>query len=354
VQKGASLGTATALAVKGITLLGVLLVSLLLVIVVLGATGVSDRMMGAVVNENLRELRQSLSQTIRDPDQLEIAVAAERQHLLEFFGLDRPWYLRLPDMVWRVMSLDLGSARTLKSFTGSTKVLDIVLERLPNTVLLVTSSMLISSVIGLYFGVKIAMKAGSRLDRSLSYLSAVSNALPTWWAGILLILLLSFQIRMFPFGGVTSSPAPDDPLSLAIDVIWHAALPVATLVLVSVGGWMYTVRTMVLNTSQEDFVTAARAKGLPENVVMSRHIIRVAAPPIVTSIVLGLAGSLGGAILTETIFNWPGMGRLYYDAILALDENVIVALTFMFTVLYVSARFILEVLYILLDPRVRY
>ena len=87
---------------------------------------------------------------------------------------------------------------------------------------------------------------------------------------------------------------------------------------------------------------------------MRRHIIRVAAPPILTNIVLGLAASLGGAILTETVFNWPGMGRLYFDAIMALDENVIVALTFMFTVLYVLARFVLEVLYIMLDPRVRY
>ena len=87
---------------------------------------------------------------------------------------------------------------------------------------------------------------------------------------------------------------------------------------------------------------------------MRRYILRVAAPPIVTNLVLGLAGSLGGAILTETVFNWPGMGRLYYDAILAADEAVIVALTFMFTLLYVLARFILEVLYLVLDPRIRY
>lgn len=314
----------------------------------------SDRMMGAIVSEHVRELRQSLSQTIRDPDELERVVSVERQHLIEFFGLNRPWYSRLPDMVWRVLTLDLGSARSLKSFTGSTKVLDIVLERLPNTILLVTTAMMISSVIGLYVGVKLATRVGSRFDRATSYLSATSNALPTWWVGILLILVLSFQLHLFPFGGVVSAPAPKDPLNFYVDVVWHAALPVMALVLVSVGSWIYTVRTMVLNTAQEDFVTVARAKGLPENVVMRRHIIRVAAPPIVTSLVLGLAGSLGGAILTETVFNWPGMGRLYYDAILALDENVIVALTFMFTALYVAARFILEVLYILLDPRVRY
>ncbi len=151
-----------------------------------------------------------------------------------------------------------------------------------------------------------------------------------------------------------SAPPPTDGLVRFLDLLWHAALPVLTLVLVSVGSWTYVARTIVLNIAQEDFVTVARAKGLPEGLVMRRHIIRVAAPPILTNIILGLAGSLAGAILTETVFNWPGMGRLYYNAVLALDENVIIALTFMFTLLYVVARFVLELLYIVLDPRVRY
>jgi len=114
------------------------------------------------------------------------------------------------------------------------------------------------------------------------------------------------------------------------------------------------VRTMVLNIAQEEFVTTARAKGLPESVVMRRHILRAAAPPIATILILSLAGSLGGAIITETVFNWPGMGLLFYQAILSLDEGVVVALTFMFTLIYIVARFLLEVLYIFLDPRVRY
>ena len=99
----------------------------------------------------------------------------------------------------------------------------------------------------------------------------------------------------------------------------------------------------------------ARAKGMPEGIVNRRHILRVAAPPIVTGLILGLAGSLGGAILVETIFDWQGMGRLYFEAVSGVpDENLIVALTFVFTLLYVAARFLLEVLYVFLDPRVRY
>ncbi len=335
-------------------MVGVLLAVLLILVVALGATGLSDRLLGAVVSEELRGLRQVLAQTIKDPAELERVLQSRRQQLIESYGLDRLWYFRLPSMVWKVLTLDLGSARTLKSFTGSARVSDIVLERLPNTVLLVTVALVISGTVGLFLGVKLATRVGSKFDRLMSYLSAASYATPTWWIGILFILIFAFQFRVFPSGGMHSAPPPTDGLVRFLDLLWHAALPVLTLVLVSVGSWTYVARTIVLNIAQEDFVTVARAKGLPEGLVMRRHIIRVAAPPILTNIILGLAGSLAGAILTETVFNWPGMGRLYYNAVLALDENVIIALTFMFTLLYVVARFVLELLYIVLDPRVRY
>jgi peptide/nickel transport system permease protein len=130
---------------------------------------------------------------------------------------------------------------------------------------------------------------------------------------------------------------------------------VLTLVLVSVGPYLYVVRTITLNVAQEDHVMLARAKGMPGRIVSRRHVLRVAAPPIVTGLILGLAGSLGGSILVETVFDWRGMGRLYYEAIAGTpDEGLIIGLTFMFTLLYVIARMILEILYVLLDPRVRY
>ena len=342
------------LTLRGVTLLGVLLVVLVLVVVTLGATGFSDRILGAIVNEELRGIRQGLAQTIRDPDQIRQVIEARRDELERFHGLDRPWYTRLPDMVRRVILLDLGEARTLRSFDGSPRVSSMVLERLPYTMLLLTTASAITAVVGLAVGVKLATRVGSKLDRGVSYASAVSFALPAWWAGIILILLLAFQFRIFPTGGLYSTPPYEGGVLRFLDLLWHAALPVLTLVLVSVGAWTYVVRTLVLNTAQEFFVTVARAKGLPEGRVMRRYILRVAAPPIATNLVLGIAASLGGAILTETVFNWPGMGRLYFDAIIQADEAVIIALTFMFTLLYVAARFILEVLYVVLDPRIRY
>jgi len=336
------------------SLIAVLVVVLFMVVIVLGATGVSDNILEARISEELRGLRQQLAQRIRDPQELERVMLAQREELVQSYGLDKPWYTRLPDMVRRVLVLDLGVSRTISSFSGSTRIVDIVMERIPNTLLLVTVATAISAAIGITAGVKIATKPGSKIDRVSSYFSAVSFALPTWWTGILLILVLAFQFRIFPYGGMYSAPPPQDQLGRALDLIWHSALPVLTLVSAIVGSWIYGSRTVVLNVAQEDFVNVARAKGLPESIVMRRYIIRVSAPPILTNIILGLAASVGGAILTETVFGWPGMGRLYYDAITSFDETLIVALTYLFTLIYILARFALDVLYIILDPRVRY
>ena len=350
---------AKTLAIRAITLLGVLFAVLILVAVTLGATGFSDRMLTAIVNEEVRGLRQGLAQTIRDPDQIERAIQEHRLELEESYELNRPSYFPLPQMIGRVIRLDLGEARTLKTADGSSKITSLIAERLPRTMLLATTASVITATLGLLFGVKLATKVGTRADRIASLFSATSNALPAWWAGILLILLTylvlsAFGVRVFPPGGMYSVPPPEGVIARFIDLMWHAALPIITLVLISVGSWTYVVRTMVMNTAQEDFVTVARAKGLPEGRVMRHHILRVAAPPILTGLILGLASTVAGGILTETVFNWPGMGLLYYEAILAVDESVVVALTFMFTLIYVTARFTLEVLYIIVDPRVRY
>jgi len=332
----------------------VLLVVLLLVVITLGATGFSERMLQATISEELRGLRQSLAQTIRDPAQLEEALSLHHEELISYYHLDKPWSYRLPDLVRRVLTLDLGEARTLRSFEGSSQVSEIVAERLLNTILLVTTASVITAILGLLIGPRLATKVGSRLDRVACLFLAFSYALPSMWVGIFLILAFSFSVNLFPTGGMYSLPPPEGGIERFMDLLWHAVLPIVTLVLVSFGSWTYTIRTMVLNTAQEPFVSVGRAKGLPERMVERRYILRVAAPPIVTSLMLGLAGSLGGAILTETVFNWPGMGRLYYDAILAADESVIVALTFIFTLIYILARFILEILYLILDPRIRY
>ncbi len=349
------LSVAKPLTIRALTLFGVLVAVLVLLVVSLGATGYSDRLLEAQVNEELRAFRIASAQTIRDPAALELAVTERKAEIESFYGLDEPWWRRMPSQVWQVLTLDLGQARSLRTTEGSSEISDIVLERLPKTMILLTTASVITSIIGLIVGVRMSTQIGSRLDRGVAYFAAISFAVPAWWLGILFILVFAFKLDWLPAGGMYSSPPADPGLDRWLDLLRHAMLPIMTLVLVSVGPYIYSVRTMTVTAAQEDHVQLARAKGLSESVVTRRHILRVAAPPIVTGLVLGLAGSLGGSILTETVFNWRGMGRLYYDAITGTpDEGVIVALTFVFTLLYLVCRFVLDILYVILDPRVRY
>jgi peptide/nickel transport system permease protein len=343
------------LAIRALTLFGVLIAVLALLVVSLGATGFSDNLLNAQVNEELRAFRIAQAQTIKDPTELERAVTEKKAELERFYDLDKPWWRRLPPQVWRVLTLDLGDARQLRTTEGSTKISDIVLERLPNTILLVTTATVITATFGIIIGVRMATRVGSRLDRAVAYLAAISNAVPAWWLGILFILIFAFKFDLLPAQGMYSNPPPEGRVARWLDLAEHAMLPIFTVVVISIGPTIYSVRTLTMTAAQEDHVLLARAKGLPESKVTMRHILRVAAPPIVTGLIFGLAGSLSGAILTETVFNWRGMGRLTFEAINGTpDEGLIVALTFIFTLLYIAARFILDILYVVLDPRVRF
>ncbi len=341
--------------VRAASLGAVLIIVLVLMVLILGATGFSDRILDAQVGEELRALRTSISETTTDPDAVEEVIAAQRTALEEQYGLDQPWYARMPAVVAQVLVFDLGDARTIRAADGSNSVADIILERLPRTMILLTTSLVITAIIGLSLGVWLSTRPGSRADRFVSYVAAITNGLPAWWAGILLILIFSFWLRILPDGGMYSTPPPEGAIASLLDLAWHALLPVFTLVLVSVGPSIYVYRTLMLDTAMQDHVTVARAKGLPEGRVRRNHILRVAAPPIVTGLIMGLAASLSGAILIETVFAWEGMGQLYFKTFSGEpDETVIIGLTFMFTLLYVAARLLLEILYVFLDPRVRY
>lgn len=328
---------------------------LILTGVIIGVTGLSDIVLYNMVDERLRIIKQQLAIKIKDPEQLNRAVEELKQELIRAYDLDKPWYARIPRIIYQIMVLDLGTSRSTLSFSGSNKVADIILERIPNTVLMVTTAVLISSLVGLVVGLWSATKVGSLLDRFTSLISAISYSLPTWWFGMVVILVFAYELRLFPSGGMTTPGlTTTDPITRFLDLLWHLFLPVLTLFVALVGSWIYVTRSIVVSITKEDFIVVGRAKGLPERVIRNRYLLRNSAPPILTNMILGLAGSITGAILTEAIFNWPGMGSLYYNAILSADINMILALTYIYTLVYVVARFILEVLYVVLDPRVRY
>lgn len=347
-------GMRKALLVRIISLVLVAPAVLALMAITLGLTGVSDRILISMAEQTLQEVKKSLAIQIRDPKALEAAIEAQKEAIYSSYGLDKPWFYRIFQMIARIAFFDLGRTRIIKSFTGSHEVSQIIVERIPNTILLVTVPLIFSSILGVWIGTKIALRTGTFLDKFVSYLAIISYALPSWWVGIVLIIFFGFYLKLFPVSGMYSIPPPRDIPMRMLDIMWHSVLPFMTLVIVQIGGWIYSTRMIILNIAQEDYVMVARAKGLSEGLVRRRYILRVAAPPILTNIILGLTGSLGGAILTETVFGWPGMGSLYYHAIISLEENLIIALTYIYTLIYILARIILEILYVTLDPRVRY
>lgn len=345
---------------KFLTLVAVLIGVLFFLAIIMGASGLSDKMLKAILVESVRGYKQELIQQRLPIEQIDVAVAEFNKTMAAMLGLDQPWYFRIPQIIQRIFLLDLGESRVLQSSWGSRNVADIILDRLPNTIVLTASGVLISALVGIWIGLYIGSKVGSGIDRVASVMSAISYAIPLWFIGLVLILVLAYGpkimwgVQIFPPGGMVSIPPPREPLAYFLDFLWHLSLPLIASFIAFFGSWAYGVRNIVLNISQEDFVNFARAKGLPEDLVRKRYILRPALPPILTSLILSLAGSISGYIITERVFNWPGLGTLFYNAILATDEPVIFALVYVFTLVYVVARFILEILYIIVDPRIRY
>jgi peptide/nickel transport system permease protein len=268
-------------------------------------------------------------------------------------GLDEPWYSpkRLGLTMVKILSFDLGRSFFLQSDSGSNQVSDIIFERLPRTVLLFTTATAIVTLIGLYLGAFSASKAGSIVDRFTSGFAVISSSFPVWWTGLLMIFAFAFVYRIFPARATPLIPVTDPTYIWSL--LYHMTLPLITLVLIGFGAWAYIVRNFVIGILNEDYIMVKRAEGIPERKVIYSHALKNAAPPIITSIALGLSASIGGAIITEAVFDWPGMGKLYFDAINIFDVPVIVGLTYITTLVFLASIFIADLLYGLFDPRVK-
>ena len=307
----------------------------------------------------VQEVRNSILQRpdilsrFRDPKDLEAYINGQIYQAIHNLALDEPWYSpnRLGNMVLKLLTLDLGQSFFLRSYGGSNNVRDIILEALPRTILLFTTATIISLVIGLLLGVVTARRAGSPQDQATSTFAITSGSFPLWWVGMIMIFVFAYGLRVFP-ARATPLIAPSDP-TYPLALLYHMTLPLITLVMLSFGGWAYVVRNLVIGILQEDYITVATAKGVPERKVLYGHALKSAAPPVITIIALSLSGSLGGAIITEAVFDWPGIGRLYFAAISVLDIPVIVGLTYVTTLVFLVSILIADVAYGFFDPRVK-
>ena len=286
-------------------------------------------------------------------EEFEKFVQDQIQQRIKTLGLDEPWYApqRIGLTMFKILTLDFGHATFLTSDSGSSDVKDIILEKLPRTILLFTTATIIISIIGIFLGAISSSKVGSKIDRLTSSFAIVSSSFPVWWIGMLMIFLFAFVYQIFP-ARATPSISPTDPGYFAA-LLYHMALPLITIVLIGFGSWAYLVRNFMVGIMQEDFISAKRTMGINQKRIIYRHALKNAAPPIVTILALSLSGSLGGAIITEAVFDWPGMGRLYFEAITVMDLPVIIGATYVLTVFFLISIFVADVLYGYFDPRVR-
>ena len=268
-------------------------------------------------------------------------VARLRQQL----GLDDPLPVQYVRWVGNLARGDWGD-----SFVTNERVIDRISQRLPATLLLMGSAYVLTLLIAIPVGVLAAVRQYSWFDYLATGVAFIGLSMPVFWFGLLLILLFSVQLGWLPTSGIATIGVGFDPL----DSLKHLVMPTCVLALVFAGGYTRYLRTSMLEVIRQDFVRTARSKGLAEQLVIMRHAFRNALIPVVTLLALDVPELFTGAVVTETIFAWPGMGRLYLESLARLDYSVLMAILTVSALLVILSNLLADVVYAYLDPRIRY
>jgi len=261
----------------------------------------------------------------------------------EEFGLNDPLPIQYLNFLRRAIRGDLGT-----SFVTGEEVFEAIMSRMPATIQLTLFSMLVSLLLALPLGIISAVKHRSWLDNMSMILAVIGVSMPNFWFGLLLILVFSVQLGLLPSFGIGRL---ENGLG---DFLGHLILPSLTLGLSLMGLVTRMVRSSLLEVIHSEYITTARAKGLPERIVIYKHALRNALIPVVTIVGLQFGALLGGAVVTETIFAWPGVGRLMINAIWKRDYPMIQGATLVMCALFVLVNLIVDILYAFIDPRISY
>lgn len=275
---------------------------------------------------------------------------ADVQRIKHNLGLDQPLYLQYWYWITGLLHGDFG-----RSLVDGSPVMSHIVERLPNTVELTITSILLGIVISIPLGTLGALRRGTSIDNFLTFLSVAGVSIPQFWLGLLLILLFSVSFQAWglpwlPSGGATAPFSGGDLL----DRLVHLIMPATVLSFFYVAVWSRFTRSSTLEVLAQDYVRTARAKGMPERRVVYLHAIRNAVIPLVTLVGLELPGLVGGGAIVEIVFAWPGIGRLALERALQYDYTMVLGLTTFAAILVVVGNLLADVLYALLDPRIRY
>ena len=265
------------------------------------------------------------------------------------FGLDQPIGIQLVKYVLKIVQFDLGYSLRFRQ-----PVLELIVSRLPATMLLMGTALVLSSVVGILFGTLAALRPYSKLDHAATFTALAGYSMPVFWLGQIVLIVFSLHLNWFPTQGMYSLRAPSEGWGRIVDIAHHLTLPALTYSVYHLALIYRLTRVKMQETLALDFVTTARAKGVSEPRVVLVHALRNAVLPVVTVIGLNFGFMLAGSVLTETVFAWPGMGRLLYEAIQARDYPVLMGLFTVLSVMVILVNVMTDVVYAVIDPRVVY
>lgn len=264
-------------------------------------------------------------------------------------GLDRPLIEQIGIYLSSVFRGNLGF-----SVIQGRPVLDVILQRLPATLLLFGSSLLLATVGGVMLGVLAAARARSRVDAVISVGSLTIASLPVFWVGQLLVAFLAVRLGWLPTGGLSSTAASQGGFARVLDVLRHLVLPAAVLSLLMLGLIVRITRSSMIDVLAKDYVSVARARGIPEPRLLFRHALPNALGPVVTVVTAELGLVLTGTVLVESVFSWPGLGSLLRDSVLNRDTPTLVGLLLFSALLVAVGNLVADLIFMAIDPRVRY
>ena len=262
------------------------------------------------------------------------------------YGLDQPYYKQLASYLKRIVTFDFGY-----SYRQRRPVLTLIGEPLPATLLLTITAFSLAVLLGAALGTAAGLIAGTAADSLFTILSLVLYATPVFWLGLILVLLFSVTLGWLPAFGYETINARLSPLAYGLDVLKHLILPASSLAAVYLAIYARLMRSSIIEVAHQDFIKTARAKGLSGLQIVFRHMLRNALVPIVTVAGMQAGALIGGAVVVETVFAWPGLGRLTYDAVLQRDYPVLLGIFLILSVIVIAFNMITDLLYRIIDPR---
>jgi len=276
-------------------------------------------------------------------------VTAEQMQIVrEQFGLDKSQGGQFLSYMKELSKGNMGI-----SFSHKKPVIQVIAERVPNTLILVLTALVIAIAAGVSLGAMAGWKSGSRFDQIIVSVSLAVYSIPSFALGLILLLLFSFILFLFPLGGMATAASGYTGLRYALDVGWHLVLPAISIIFWYIGEYVLLTRSSMVDVLGKDYITTARAKGLKEKAIRKGHALRNALLPVITMSGINFAFAIGGVIEAETVFSWPGIGRLTYDAVMKRDYPLLQGVFLIFAISVVFVNLFVDLLYGYIDPRIK-